>query len=141
MKDFLHVIQFVIALLGGWLGWFLGGWDAPVSALVLCVTIDYITGVMCAISEQNVSSEVGYKGLFRKVAIFMLVGIGAMIDQQIIHAGNMLRTAVIFYYISNEGISILENTSRLGVPYPPKLKVVLEQLKENEEGDGEDGNV
>lgn len=128
----VHVVKGVFALLGAWLGTFLGGWDGATYALIIFISLDYITGVMCAIAEKNVSSDVGFKGIFRKVTILMLVGVGAILDKYIIGTGEVLRLAVIFYYISNEGISILENATRLGLPVPSKLQGVLEQLKEDE---------
>ncbi len=89
---------------------------------------DYITGVMCAIVDKTLSSEVGFRGIFKKVLIFVLVGIGHIIDTNLIGDGNVLRTAIIFFYCSNEGVSMLENASRLGLPIPEKLKDVLAQL-------------
>lgn len=123
-------IQAAIAALGGWLGWFLGGCDGFIYALIAFVMIDYITGVMCAVVNKQLSSEVGFKGIFRKVLIFMLVGIGNIVDKQLIGSGSVLRTAVVFFYLSNEGISIIENAGVLGLPIPQKLKDVLEQLKD-----------
>lgn len=137
MKDFWTLIQFVFAVLGGWLGYFLGGWDGALYALITFITLDYVTGVMCAISDRRLSSEVGFRGIFRKVIILALVGIGSILDRNVIGTGDTMRTAVIFYYLSNEGISILENATRLGLPVPQKVKKVLEQLKE----DNENGNL
>lgn len=131
MRDMWNLIQFIFALIGGWLGYFLGGWDGALYALITFITVDYITGVMCAISDRRLSSEVGFRGICRKVIILVLVGVGSILDRQIIGSGSILRTAVIFYYLSNEGISILENATRLGLPVPEKLKNVLEQLKED----------
>ena len=131
MKDMWNLIQFIFAALGGWLGYFLGGWDGALYALITFITVDYITGVMCAVSDKRLSSEIGFRGICRKVIILALVGVGSILDRQIIGAGSTLRTAVIFYYLSNEGISILENAARLGLPVPEKLKNVLEQLKED----------
>lgn len=122
-------IQTAFTLLGGWLGWFLGGWDGFLYALIVFVVIDYITGLMAAAVEKKLSSEIGFKGIFKKVLIFMLVGIGHVLDAHIIGEGSVLRTAVAFFYISNEGISIIENAGRLGLPIPQKLKDILEQLK------------
>ena len=131
MRDMWNLIQFIFAALGGWLGYFLGGWDGALYALITFITMDYITGVMCAISDRRLSSEVGFRGICRKVIILALVGVGSILDRQVIGSGSVLRTAVIFYYLSNEGISILENATRLGLPVPEKLKNVLEQLKED----------
>ena len=128
MKEFWNTIQLVFTAVGGWLGYFLGGCDGLLYALIAFVAIDYITGVMCAISDHTLSSEVGFKGICRKVLIFLLVGIANVLDVQIIQTGCVLRTAVIFFYISNEGVSLLENAAHLGLPVPDKIKVVLEQL-------------
>ena len=128
MKEFWNTIQVIFTGVGGWLGWFLGGCDGLLYALVLFVVVDYITGVMCAAADHRLSSEVGFKGICRKVLIFLLVGIGHVLDTQIIGTGSVLRTAVIFFYLSNEGVSLLENAGHLGLPIPEKLKVVLEQL-------------
>lgn len=128
MKEFWNVIQFVFTAVGGWLGYFLGGCDGLLYALLAFVVIDYITGVMCAIADKKLSSEVGFKGICRKVLIFLLVGIANILDVNVIGTGSVLRTAVIFFYISNEGVSLLENASHLGLPVPQKIKEVLEQL-------------
>lgn len=133
MKEFWNAIQMVFTAIGGWLGYFLGGCDGLVVALVVFVVADYLTGVMCAISEKKLSSEVGFRGICRKVLIFILVGIANILDVQVIGTGSVLRTAIIFFYISNEGISLLENVGRLGLPIPEKLKLVLEQLHNESE--------
>ena len=109
MKEFWNGIQIVFTMIGGWLGYFLGGCDGLLIALVMFVVMDYISGVMCAIADKTLSSEVGFKGICRKVLIFVLVGIANILDVQVIGTGSVLRTAVIFFYISNEGISLLEN--------------------------------
>ena len=128
MKEIWTWIQLLLAAIGGWLGWFLGGADGFLYALIAFVVIDYITGVMCAIVDKKLSSEVGFKGICKKVLIFMMVGIGNIIDVQILGQAGVLRTAVIFFYLSNEGVSMLENAGHLGLPIPAKLKEVLEQL-------------
>ena len=133
MKDFWNVIQLVFTAVGGWLGYFLGGCDGLLYALIAFVVIDYITGVMCAIADKNLSSEVGFKGICRKVLIFLLVGIANILDAQVIQTGSVLRTAMIFFYISNEGVSLLENAAHLGLPVPEKIKVVLKQLHDKSE--------
>ena len=135
MKEFWNTIQLIFAAVGGWLGWFLGGCDGLLYALVAFVTLDYITGIMCAIADQKLSSAVGFKGIFRKVLIFALVGIGHILDTQVIGTGSVMRTAVIFFYISNEGVSLVENAAHLGLPIPEKLKAVLEQLHDRAEKD------
>ena len=132
-------IQGAITVIGGWLGYFLGGCDGLLYALIAFVVIDYITGVMCAIIDRKLSSAVGFKGIFRKVLIFLLVGIANIIDVQVIGTGAVLRTAVIFFYISNEGVSLLENAGHLGLPIPEKIKTVLEQLHDRAEN-GKEGN-
>ena len=136
MKEFWNAIQFVFTAVGGWLGWFLGGCDGLLYALIAFVVADYITGVMCAIIDHNLSSEVGFKGIFRKVLIFMLVGAANILDVHVIGTGSVMRTAIIFFYISNEGVSLLENAGHLGLPIPEKLKAVLAQLHNRaEKGD------
>lgn len=133
MKEFWNTIQFIFAGIGGWLGWFLGSYDGLLYALLVFVIVDYITGVMCAISNHSLSSGVGFKGICRKVLIFILVGIANILDVQVVGTGSVLRTAIIFFYISNEGVSLLENAGHLGLPIPKKLKSVLEQLHDRAE--------
>lgn len=137
MKEFWASIQVIFAGVGGWLGWFLGGCDGLLYALIAFVVIDYITGVMCAIADKKLSSATGFKGICRKVLIFLLVGIAHILDVNIIGSGSVLRTAAVFFYISNEGVSIMENAAHLGLPVPVKLKEVLEQLHDRAEKDGE----
>ena len=133
MKELWNTTQFIFAAVGGWLGWFLGGCDGLLYALIAFVVIDYITGVMCAILDKRLSSRVGFKGICKKVLIFALVGMGHTLDTHIIGTGSVLRTAVIFFYISNEGVSLLENATYLGLPVPQKLKLILEQLHNRSE--------
>lgn len=135
MKEFWNTIQLAFAAVGGGLGYFLGGCDGLLYALLAFVVIDYITGVMCAIADKTLSSEVGFKGICRKVLIFLLVGIANVLDVQVIGTGSVLRTAVIFFYISNEGVSLLENAAHLGLPVPEKIKIVLEQLHDRAESE------
>ena len=138
MKEFWNTIQMVFAAVGGWLGYFLGGCDGLLIALVVFAVVDYITGVMCAINDQKLSSEVGFRGICRKVLIFILVGIANILDVEVIGTGSVLRTAIIFFYLSNEGVSLLENAAHLGLPIPKKLKDVLAQLHDRAEEGGED---
>lgn len=133
MKEFWNTIQLIFTALGGWLGWFLGGCDGLLYALLVFVILDYITGIMCAVVDKKLDSRVGFKGIFRKVLIFALVGVGHLLDTQVIGTGSVLRTAVIFFYLSNEGVSLVENAAYLGLPIPQKLKLVLEQLHDRAE--------
>ncbi len=137
MKQIWSGIQIAFTAFGGFLGWFLGGVDGFLYALIAFTVIDYITGVMCAITDKNLSSSIGFKGICRKVLIFTLVGIGNIVDVYVLGQGGVLRTAVIFFYLSNEGVSILENSAHLGLPIPEKLKEVLEQLHERGGDDDE----
>ena len=137
MKDVWNVAQVVFAAVGGGIGWFFGELDGFFYALLAFVVIDYLTGVMCAIADRSLSSEVGFRGIFRKVLIFVMVGAGHILDAQVIGSGDALRTAVIFFYISNEGVSLLENAAYLGLPVPEKIKTVLEQLHSRSESEDE----
>ena len=138
MKELWTTAQAIFAALGGWLGWFLGGCDGLLIALVVFAAADYITGVMCAIADQKLSSEVGFKGICRKVLIFFLVGVANILDVEVIGTGSVLRTAIIFFYLSNEGVSLLENAAHLGLPVPQKMKDILVQLHDRAE-DTEEG--
>lgn len=138
MKEFWNTIQFIFTAVGSWLGYYLGGCDGLLYALLAFVVADYVTGVMCAVSDKKLSSEVGFKGICRKVLIFILVGIANILDVQVIGTGSVLRTAVIFFYISNEGLSLLENAGHLGLPIPEKMKVVLAQLHDRAEENNKD---
>jgi len=133
MKETFNSLQVVFAAVGGCLGWFFGGFDGFLYVLLAFVIVDYITGLMCAVIDKKLSSEIGFKGIFKKVLIFIMVGIGNILDVQFIGDGNALRTAIIFFYISNEGVSLLENAGHIGLPIPAKLKAVLEQLHDRSE--------
>lgn len=136
MKEFVNLVQCGFAAAGGFLGWFVGGLDGVLYALIMFVVVDYVTGLMAAGLEKKLSSSVGFRGIFKKVVIFCLVAVGHIIDAHVVGNGSVLRTAVIFFYLSNEGISILENAGRIGLPIPEKLKSVLEQLKEEKSDEG-----
>ena len=125
MKD---KIQIIFTAIGGYLGYILGGLDGFLYALIIFVVIDYITGLMAAIVERKLSSEIGFRGIFKKVLIFTMVAIGHILDSRIIGDGGAIRTAVIFFYLSNEGISIIENAVAIGLPVPQKLKDILAKL-------------
>ena len=123
-------IQIAITSLGGVLGYFVGGMDGLLTALVILMVLDYVTGVMCAIVDKSLSSAIGFRGIFKKVLIFMLVGVAHILDLHVIGTGEALRSAVICFYLSNEGVSLLENAGHLGLPIPEKLKAILAQLHE-----------
>ena len=136
MKEFWTSVQVVFTAIGGWLGWFLGGCDGLMYALIAFVVVDYITGIMCAIVDKKLSSEVGFKGICKKVLIFLLVGMANILDVNIIGSGSVLRTAAMFFYLSNEGVSLLENAAHLGLPVPNSMKEVLQQLHDRAENGG-----
>ena len=141
MKEFWNMIQLVFTAMGGWLGYFLGGCDGLLIALVLFAVVDYLTGIMCAVADKKLSSHVGFKGICRKVLIFLLVGIANIIDVQVIGTGSVIRTAVIFFYLSNEGVSILENAAHLRLPIPEALKAALAQIHDRaSDTDGKEGD-
>ena len=114
---------------GAIVGEFLGAFDGLLYALVAFIVIDYVTGVLCAIVEHNLSSTIGFRGIAQKVCILVLVGIANILDVHIIGSGCVLRTAVIFFYLSNEGISIVEKAARIGLPVPEKIVEVMKQLR------------
>jgi len=133
MKDIWEMIQIAVAALGGFLGWFLGGWDGFVFALVAFVVLDYLTGFMRAVAEKRLSSQVGALGIMKKVLIFFIVGAAHVVDTHLLGGtAAPLRTAVIFFYIANEGVSMLENTTAIGLPVPKALKQALAQLNDKE---------
>ena len=140
MRELWNMAQAAFTGIGGWLGYFLGGCDGLLYALIAFTVIDYISGVMCGIVDGKLSSSIGFKGICRKVIVFMLVGVATILDTRIFQTGSVLRTAVIFFYLSNEGISLLENASHLGLPIPTAVRKALNQLhdksenKENENG-------
>lgn len=135
MRDVTSTMQYVFAAMGGAIGAVLGVFDGFLYALIVFVAVDYVTGVMVGILNKELSSRIGFRGIFKKVVIFCLVAVAHIIDTRVIQNGSVLRTAVVFFYLSNEGISILENAAQIGLPIPKKLKEVLEQIKE----DGHEG--
>ena len=139
MKEFWNVIQMVFTAVGGWLGYFLGGNDWLLIALVVFAVEDYITGVMCAVSDKKLNSQVGFKGICRKVLIFLLVGIAHILDVQVIGTGSVLRTAVIFFFLSHDVLILLENAAHLGLPVPEKMKDILAQLHDRAENTESEG--
>ena len=133
MKDFSieliwTKVQMAATLIGGWWGYFLGGLDGLLIALIIFMVLDYITGLMCAVIDKKLSSAVGFRGICKKVLILMLVGLANVIDMHVVGTGSALRGAVIAFYLSNEGLSLLENAAHIGLPVPEKMKEVLAQL-------------
>lgn len=126
-------IQAALTIVGGAIGYFLGGLDGLLIVLLAFMVIDYITGIMCAIKDKSISSRVGFSGICKKILILVLVGMSNLLDIYVLQTGSMLRTAALFFYISNEGVSILENAGKLGLPIPAKIKNVLAQLHDKAE--------
>ena len=126
-------IQIAVAALGGWLGYFLVGVDGLLIALIVFMALDYLTGLMCAVLDKKLSSAVGFRGIFKKVLILMMVGIANIVDIHVVGTGSALRGAVICFYLSNEGLSLLENAAYIGLPVPERLKEVLAQLHNRDE--------
>lgn len=133
MKELWNGIQIAVTVAGGWLGFLLGDLDGLLYALLVFVVIDYLTGILCAVLERGLSSEVGFRGIFKKVVIFALVGVGHVLDAHVLGQGSVIRTAVVFFYLSNEGVSILENAAHIGLPVPEKLRDILAQLHDESE--------
>ncbi len=134
-------IQMAITAIGGWIGYFVGGVDGLMTALLIFMALDYVTGLMCAVAEKKLSSAVGFRGICKKVLILMLVGLANIVDLHVVGTGSALRGAVICFYLSNEGLSLLENAAHIGLPVPDKLKDVLAQLHRREEKSGETGKI
>jgi len=126
-------VQAAVAAIGGYLGYFVGGVDGLMTALLIFMVLDYITGLMCAIADKKLSSAVGFKGICKKVLIIMLVGVAHIVDLHVVGTGDALRSAVVCFYLSNESVSMLENAAHLGLPIPEKLKSVLAQLHGRED--------
>ena len=134
MDNMVDVLRIAAAGIGGIATYIWGPWDALIIALVAMVAIDYITGIIKAAVQGKLSSLVGFKGLLKKVAIFLLVAVGVMVDKIRPATNEAVRSAVIFFYIANEGLSILENAGELGLPLPAALKKSLEKMKDKETG-------
>ena len=133
MKDVINTLQFILTAIGGYIGWFIGGFDGLTYALLAFIVIDYISGVMVAIIERKLSSSIGFRGIFKKVLIITFVGVGHIVDFYILKNGSAVRTAIIFFYLSNEGLSIIENSSKLGLPIPENLKKIFRDLDKGDD--------
>ncbi|WP_099809778.1 phage holin family protein [Streptococcus suis] len=130
MKELLTLNKILFSMIGGLIGSLFGELDGILYALLVFIIIDYLTGIFAAVVEKQLSSSIGFHGIFKKIAILFLVSLGHMIDTAIIKQGGTIRTMVIFFYLSNEGLSILENTVRIGLPIPEKLQAILKQINE-----------
>ena len=128
-------VQIAITAIGGWIGYFVGGMDGMLIALIVLMSLDYISGIMCAVIDKKLSSAIGFKGICKKVLILMLVGVANIVDIHVVGTGSALRGAVICFYMSNEALSLFENAAHLGLPVPDKLKQVLSQLHNRQNTD------
>ncbi len=137
--DLLWVkVQAAVTAIGGWAGYFMGGVDGMLLALIVLMVLDYVSGVMCAIEDRKLSSAVGFRGICKKLLILMLVGVANILDVSVVGNGAVLRGAVICFYLSNEGLSLLENAAWLGLPVPDKLREILAQLHERGKKEAEE---
>lgn len=130
---FDKIVNLCFGCLGAILGAFLGGLTGLLTALIWLMIADYITGVLSAIKRKEVNSNVGFWGIVKKCLILLMVGVGNILDVYIITQGSTVRTAIIMFYAANDGISILENLTELGLPVPEKVRKILEQLREGED--------
>lgn len=128
-------IKVVGAEIGALLGIFIGGVNGLIIALIIFAVVDYITGVSSAVINHNLNSEIGFKGITKKVLLFLIVGVANVMDVYVIGDKSVCRSAVCLFYIANEGLSILENSAKCGIPIPRKLEILLEQLREEDDHD------
>ncbi len=133
MDNILDYLDWIMSFIGAGLGWFLGGFDGFVYMLLTLALVDYITGVMAAIVQKKLSSSIGFKGIARKITMFALVGVANILDKDFLGGHDLLRTGVLFFYLANEGLSILENAVKIGVQVPDAMKEKLLQFKNNNE--------
>ena len=132
-KTVWEFIKGSLATVGGYTAWYLGGFDGLLIALLVFIVVDYITGVLLALLDKKLNSKIGFKGIAKKVMILLFVGLASILDLYVIGGNSPIREIVIAFYIANEGISIVENSAKLGLPVPQKLKDVLAQLKDKGE--------
>ena len=132
------IIEIILTLISGFCGYFLGGVDGMLYALLIVMICDYITGCLVALANKNISSEIGFKGIAKKAVIIGLIGVSNLVDVYVMGEGAAIRTATLTFFFINECISILENAGNLGVPLPKKLKSVLQQIKSKEIDENED---
>lgn len=133
-----NIFSFIVAVLGTGFTYALGGWDKCFIILVSLMAVDYITGVIAAVIAGKVDSEVGFKGILRKAAILLVIIVATQLDRLLNEGTWVFRTLVCYFYIANEGISILENVGKCGIPLPQKLVNALVQLKNKGEGEEKD---
>lgn len=126
MNKDIFIANGVVALIGGWVSAALGGWTLALQLLVVLLIADYLTGMVNGFFTRTLSSQVGFRGICKKMMILGFIAIAALIDGVLSTA--LFRDLAVFFYISNEGVSLLENTAKLGVPYPPQIKDALSQL-------------
>ena len=140
MSRLLSFIQMIFTEIGRGISRLIGGFDGLIYALLIFVALNYVAGLMYAVMDRKISREIIFKGIFLKVLIFFLVVASNILDVEVIKNGSVLRTVVIFFYIGSEGISLLKNARRLGLPIPVKMLDILEQLHnksgERNEADG-----
>lgn len=125
-------LDYLAAGIGAVIGYFFGGFDGFISALIAFAVLDYITGIFAAGVRHELSSSVGFRGIAKKITIFFLVGVAHIIDRELLGNTAFLRDAVLFFYLANEGLSILENAIDIGIPVPHVLKEKLLQFKDDE---------
>lgn len=131
MEKIFNWISVVLGIVGGYISHWLGGWDVLLRTIVFLAILDYVTGLIKGIYLKRLSSEIGFKGLLKKIVMFIVIAV-AFVIQELIGGTIPLREVVIVFYIANEGISLLENAA-IFVPIPEKLKDVLLQLRDGEE--------
>ena len=129
MEKINAVFGGVVAAIGGVIGWIWGDFTPLLAALIVCMALDYISGVACAVVRKDVSSKIGFKGIVKKILILMLVGVAHILDAYVLNSTPVLQSAVTMFFIANEGISLVENAAGLGIPIPKKMLEVLKQLK------------
>ncbi|EHK2364224.1 phage holin family protein [Clostridium perfringens] len=130
MDKIFDYLKFIIITLGTGFTWLFGAWDTPLIVLVVFMVLDYITGLTRGYINKELSSDIGLKGIVRKAMIFIVLIVAVMLDRLLNTGSWMFRTLVCYFYIANEGISLLENGAALGLPIPEKLKDALVQLRE-----------
>lgn len=130
MDKFKDLVKIFFTIFGSLIGFFLGDLDIFIYSLTAFVIGDYISGIIRAGFERKLSSKIGFKGILKKIMIFIIVGIANICDKNLIKNQAMIRSSIIFFYIANEGLSILENALAIDLPIPKKLKILLEQFKE-----------